>query len=870
MRLFPPVSILFLLVACGGDVETGLQATIVSPLSGDEVVEATPTLFEGMVTDDGKSLIRHNAVWKVNDRVACRWQDVELSGYTSCTISMRVDEDTITLEVEEPGLAGQLGRSAQTSVEVVLLPLPGTPQCEIKSPSDGGSSQPNQPTDLSVRITQLDEIADGVDVQWTSSLDGDLGGSAVDESGWSELSVQLSEGSHTLSMDFDGGQLGVCSDSVTFALGELPVVSITSPQSGTLVNQGEGIRLEGSGTFDSSGNGEAMWSSDLDGSLVSSSYVSGEVSGVTIYSLSAGVHTLKFTVIDSMGLSSSDTIDVTVNGVPSTPVVSIEPDPALSDDDLFVVLDSPGIDPEGSVVTHTYNWYVDDVLYGTDITTVPATDTEEGQEWRVTVSASDGVVTSSLGSSTLVVAGFSGWGLQSQSVGLADTIFAGEREDDSAGYALSSGCDFDGDGMDELLIGAPENDDYWSDGGKTYLVLGSEIAVGGLIDLYYMSHTFLGNTSTEESGSSLDCGGDLDGDGLPDILIGAPGWDLDRGAVYVILGADIGAPAENSLGDSHAVILGEETTGMVGSSLSFAGDVDGDGVDDVLIGAWANGEGGTFAGRSYLFHGSTLSKANVTHYAADADSIFTGASEGDRSGSSIAGVGDVDGDGLDDIVVGAYGHDADSLGGYVGAAHIFSGASISGQSSLTLSSSDYLLEGEEGGDYAGHSVGPAGDLDQDGLADIYVSSVEGGGVGVVYLVLGADLVLGTSSLTDASVAFIGEGSGDRAGTAVLAEADIDGDGNNDMVIGGNSVDGSASNSGRTYALLGDSWSLGSDVDLADADWYFDGEYADDNSGFSLAAGDFNGDGLDDFAIGAPSAGKTKGDNGEIYLLLAPQ
>jgi hypothetical protein len=447
---------------------------------------------------------------------------------------------------------------------------------------------------------------------------------------------------------------------------------------------------------------------------------------------------------------------------------------------------------------------------------------------------------------------------------------AGERQDDAAGYALSSGCDIDGDGLDELIIGAPENDDYWSNGGKTYMILGSEILSGGTIDLYYVSYSFLGDASTEGSGSSVDCGGDVDGDGIPDILIGAPGWELDRGAAYIILGSDIGAPADSSLGDAYAVIRGEDSTGMAGSSVSYAGDVDGDGVDDVLIGAWANNAGGTFAGRSYLFHGSTLSKANVTHSASDADAIFTGGEEGDRSGFSVAGVGDVDGDGLDDIIVGAYGYNADDVGSYTGSAHIFSGASISGQSSLTLSSSDYLLEGEYEGDYAGYSLGAAGDVDSDGLADFYVSAVGGAGTGVVYLVLGAELALGTSSLGEASVTFTGQGSGDKFGGAVVADADFDGDGINDMLISGHSVDGSANNSGRTYLLLGNGWALGSDVDLADSDWYFDGVYAEDNSGIAVAAGDFNGDGLDDVAIGAPSAGKSKGDNGEIYLLFAPQ
>lgn len=870
MRLFPPVSILFLLVACGGDVGTGLQATIVSPLAGDEVVEATPTLFEGMVTDDGKSLIRHNSVWKVNDRVACRWQDIELSGYTSCLISMRDGEGVISLEVEEPGLAGQLGRSFETSISVNLLPLPGTPNCDITSPLSGDSSESGSDIVLGVSISQLEETASGLNVQWSSSIDGDLGSSPVDDNGNSGMSVQLSDGTHTLSMSFDGGQLGVCSDSVTFGLGDLPDVSITSPQSGALLNEGDALLVEGIGVFDSGGQGKAEWTSSLDGLLLSSTLASGEVVGGTVDTLSGGLHTLELTVTDSMGLSSSATVDVTVNGAPSTPIISIEPEPALTIDDLYVVLDSPGVDPEGSTVTHTYSWYVDDILYGTDITTVPAVDTDQGQEWRVTVSASDGVVTSKLASASMVIGGFSGWGSQSQSVTSADTVFAGELQDDAAGYALSSGCDFDGDGLDELIIGAPENDNYWSNGGKTYIVLGSEIVSGGTIDLYYVSHSFLGDSSTEESGSSLDCGGDLNGDGTPDLIVGAPGWDLNRGAAYIISGSDLGAPAENSLGDAHTVIRGESSSGMAGSSVSFAGDVDGDGLDDVLIGAWANDGGGTFAGRSYLFYGSSLTKLNVTHSASDADAIFTGSESGDRSGASISGVGDIDGDGLDDIIVGAYGYDSEVLGAYTGAAHIFSGAALQGQSSLTLSSADYLLEGEEGGDYAGYSVGSAGDIDQDGLSDIYVSSAEAEGSGVVYIVLGSDLTFGSTSLTAASVAFIGESSGDRSGVAVVSDTDVDGDGLIDILIGGYSVDGSANNSGRTYALLGDGWGLGSDVFMADSDWYFDGLYSDDNSGFALASGDFNGDGLADIAIGAPGAGKSKGSNGEIYLMFAPQ
>ena len=187
---------------------------------------------------------------------------------------------------------------------------------------------------------------------------------------------------------------------------------------------------------------------------------------------------------------------------------------------------------------------------------------------------------------------------------LADAIFVGEALGDDSGQVVAAAGDVDGDGLGDLLIGAPGSSeaDYWA--GKTYLLLGATVAVGGVFDLSQADAASLGEGPGNESGASVASAGDVDGDGLSDLLVGAFENDdggLNAGKSYLLLASSIAAGGTFSLSQADAAWPGEVSGDHSGRSVAPAGDVDGDGFDDLLIGSENNPEGGAEAGKVYLF-----------------------------------------------------------------------------------------------------------------------------------------------------------------------------------------------------------------------------------------------------------------------------
>jgi hypothetical protein len=225
------------------------------------------------------------------------------------------------------------------------------------------------------------------------------------------------------------------------------------------------------------------------------------------------------------------------------------------------------------------------------------------------------------------------------------------------------------------------------------------------------------------------------------------------------------------------------------------GDVDGDGLGDVLVGAYLSSAGGAQSGIAYL----VLGGRSGTIPLASADARLLGEDAADGAGMSVAGAGDVDGDGLADLLVGAFG--VDDAGGQSGAAYLVRGAP---SGDLDLSLADARLTGESGGDYAGYSVAGAGDVDADGFADVLVGapSRDDGTTdnGVAYLVRGP--FSGTVPLATADARLVGTAYMDVAGIAVSSAGDTDGDGYADVLVGANRADGGASDAGIVYLLTG--------------------------------------------------------------------
>ncbi len=377
------------------------------------------------------------------------------------------------------------------------------------------------------------------------------------------------------------------------------------------------------------------------------------------------------------------------------------------------------------------------------------------------------------------------------------------------------------------------------------------------VDPCDVNATWAGASDYDVAGASVAAAGDLDGDGMADLLIGADREDsmgTASGSVYVWTGITTGS---FNLDNAPAVIRGEAAGDHAGAATAGAGDVNGDGINDILVGAYDADYGGTDAGAAYLVLGPVVGEV----FLSDADARLDGETDGDQAGFALSPAGDIDGDGFADILVGAWSNDTSAAG--AGAAYVFRGP-LTGH--FPLWTGDVVLQGENGGDQAGWSVGALGDTDGDGLSDIAIGAPyahpDGAYRGGAYVVYGGDL--GTRSLATSDAFIQGENSGDLAGWSV-AGGDANGDGYADILIGAPENDTGGSASGAAYLVLGP---LSGPLDLGLAWMTLTGENNDDQAGFSVAvAPDIDGDGGDDLLIGAAREDSGGSNAGAAYLVL---
>jgi len=441
----------------------------------------------------------------------------------------------------------------------------------------------------------------------------------------------------------------------------------------------------------------------------------------------------------------------------------------------------------------------------------------------------------------------------------ADLLATGSNDNDRAGYAVSSAGDVDGDGNADILVGAYSNDDGASDAGAAYLVLGG---TSGTLDLDSADAILTGEAADDRAAFSLSAAGDVNKDGYDDILVGAyqnDGGGTNAGAAYLVLGS---VSSTVSLGSADATYTGDAASDRAGYFVSSAGDVDGDGYSDLLIGAYQNDDGGSDAGAAYLIlGGSSPSDTDL----GSADATFTGESADDQAGVSLSAAGDTDGDGYDDIIIGALEDDDGATD--AGAAYIVLGSSS--PSGTGLASADTKLTGENADDSAGQAVSAAGDYNNDGYDDVIIGAPgydldsKTTSVGASYIVFGPTT---SGSLSGADVILTGEVDGDKSGQSLGGGGDVDGDGYGDVVIGAYSDDTTASAAGAAYLLYGPTSGSHS---LSVAVTKFIGAASFDYAGWSVAiAGDTNSDGEDDVLVGAYQNDDGGTNAGTAYLMTA--
>ncbi len=449
-----------------------------------------------------------------------------------------------------------------------------------------------------------------------------------------------------------------------------------------------------------------------------------------------------------------------------------------------------GCTPEGDIglgSAHAALWGEDaDDLAGWDVAWAGDVDAD-GYDDVIVGARESGVAGIFSGSAYLVLGPISA----DASLSTAAAILRGETYGDYAGSSVAGLGDIDGDGYDDLLVGATGQDAGGGNSGLAYLLLGP---VSGTFGLGSSDARLIAEDSGDQAGWSVAGAGDVDGDGLDDLLVGAYGSDLggnDSGAAYLLHGPTSG---DVGLGSAGARLIGESIGDDAGNDLAGAGDVDGDGFDDLIIGAPGSDLGGSEGGVAYLIYGAVSGDLDLS--AADARLYGT---TGELAGWSVAGAGDVDGDGLDDLLVGA--PDSSISGSDTGTAYLLLGP-VSGD--VALSTASARLFGEGSGDQAGWSVAGGDDVDGDGFDDLlvgatYEDSVASEG-GATYLLLGP--VSGDLSLADADARLLAQAASELVGSAVSLGGDANADGYGDMLVGAIGQASAGSEAGAVYLVLG--------------------------------------------------------------------
>lgn len=339
----------------------------------------------------------------------------------------------------------------------------------------------------------------------------------------------------------------------------------------------------------------------------------------------------------------------------------------------------------------------------------------------------------------------------------------------------------------------------------------------------------------------------------------------------------------NALGSDGATLRGYEDNAHSGQSVAGAGDVNGDGFDDMIVGT-PDANGGRGAAHIIFGDAGVGGTSTYLNNHGPGGLTLTGFEAGMNAGSSVAGAGDVNGDNFDDVIVGA--RYADAGGTDRGAAYVVFGKASYGGTALSLNSlgsSGFTLNGFENSAWAGWSVAGAGSINFDNYDDIIIGSPtrDAGGTdrGEAYVIYGGNTLAGTTitlnSLANWGFTLRGFENGAKAGVSVAGAGSVNGDWYDDVIVGAHRTDVGGADRGAAYVVQGGSIAKGSILTLNALDsrgitlrGFFDGALA----GYSVAGvGDFNADGYDDVLVGAPQAAGIPPDapayNGASYLVF---
>ena len=433
----------------------------------------------------------------------------------------------------------------------------------------------------------------------------------------------------------------------------------------------------------------------------------------------------------------------------------------------------------------------------------------------------------------------------------------GEQQDGYFGWSVSGAGDVNGDGYGDVIVGEQRYDNGQTYEGRALVYHGS---ASGLTEAPVWTEE--GEQAGAFFGHCVSGAGDVNGDGYADVIIGAPQYknpSTMEGAAYVYLGSESGLLTTPVWTDE-----GNEQYACFGYSVSCAGDVNGDGYSDVIIGAPAVYFGTNDASLVYVYHGRESGLSSSPDWTSESDQANA------SFGHSVSDAGDVDGDGYADVIIGAYRYDDGEVFVYYGSS---TGLDANGTRPLgTPANADWTAESDQTGADFGHSVSGAGDVNGDGYADVIVGApyyengqYEEGGAFVYHgSSTGLDAHHTRPNGTLANADWMAEGNQPQApwfAWSVSGAGDVNGDGYADVIIGAPTDDNGESNEGRARVFCGSGSGLSTE-----ASWFGESDRAHAFFGWSVSgAGDVNGDGYADAIVGAKYYSNGEADEGAVFV-----